>query len=165
MSELFNALGINGKQLLIQAVNFGIVLVVLTLFVYRPLAKYIEERRKKIELGIKGGERAALIIQEAEETKASTIREGEQQAVTIIGKAEGEGAKRGQEVVHGAEKKAEYIIEEALSIAARRKQEELEHLVIEARAMVKEAIVKTVRLKPEQIDEALIQQAVHEIRT
>jgi len=163
MQELFEALGINGKALLIQGINFGIVLIVLTFFVYRPLAKFIEERRQKIELGIKGGEQAALIIQEAEEAKAGTIREGEKQAVAIIGKAEGEGTKRSQEIVHGAEKKAEYIVEEALAIAAKRKQEELERVAIEARALVKEAIIKTVKLKPEQIDEALIQQALHEV--
>lgn len=164
MSQLLDALGINGKALLFQAINFGILLVVLTVFVYRPLARIMEERRKKIELGVKGGEQAVKIIADAETTKAQKISEGESQAVAIITSAEGEGQKRSQEIVHGAEKKAEYIIEEALSIAAKKKQEELEKLALEASTLVKEAIIKTVQLDPNQIDEKLIQKALHEIR-
>lgn len=165
MAELFHALGINASGLLIQAINFGIVLVVLTLFVYRPLSKIVEERRKKIELGIEGGERAALIVKEAEEIKEGKIREGEKSAIEIITKSEAEGQKRSQEIVHGAEKKAQYIVEEALSVATKRKQEEMEHVAMEARALVKEAIIKTVKLSPDQVDEELIQQAIHEIHS
>ena len=46
-------------MLVAQALNFLILLVVLTIFVYRPLMRTMEERRKKIELGVKGGELAA----------------------------------------------------------------------------------------------------------
>lgn len=163
MSELLEALGINGKALLFQAINFGILLIALTWFVYRPLAKIMEERRKKIELGVKGGERAAKIIADAEQVKAQKITEGETQAVVIISKAEGEGQKRSQEIVHGAETKAEYIIEDALATAAKKKQEELEKLSLEANALVKAAIIKTVELDPKAVDEKLISKALHEI--
>src|SRR5436190_1708680 len=130
MSQLLEALGVNLKSLIIQAINFGIVLAVLTYFVYRPLAKLMEQRRQKIELGVKGGERAAVIIADAEKTKAIKITEGETQAVAIIGKAEGEGQQRSQEIINGAEKKAQYIVEEALAVATKRKQEEMEHLQV-----------------------------------
>ena len=165
MSELFHALGINLSSLIIQGLNFAILLVVLIRFVYRPLAKIMEERRKKIELGVKGGEQAARILADPEQTKGEKIREGESQAVEIITTAEIQGQKRSQEIVSGAEKKAQYITEEALAIAQRRKQEEFEQLAKEANALVKAAIIKTVQLDPTQIDEALIQKAIHEIRT
>ena len=163
MSELFEALGINGKTLIFQAINFGILLTVLTIFVYRPLAKIMEERRKKIELGVRGGEEAAKRIAEADAIKAQKISEGESQAIVIIAGAEGEGQKRSHEIVHGAEKKAEYIIEEALAIVAKKKQEELEQLKQEAGALVKEAIIKTVELDPSQVDEKLINKAVAQL--
>ena len=163
MSELFQALGINGKSLLIQAINFGILLIVLTVFVYRPLARIMEERRKKIELGVRGGEEAAKRIAEAEEIKSATIRDGETQAVAIISKAEGEGQKRSQEIVHGAEKKAEYIIEDALATAAKRKQDELAQVAKEANMLVKQALIKTVELDPAHVDEKLIAKALQQI--
>lgn len=165
MSELLNAFGINIKALIFQTFNFGVVLLVLTIFVYRPLVKYVEERRKKIQLGIEGGEKAAVIIKEAESTKASKIREGETQAVAIISGAEAEGQKRQQEIVHGAEKRGEYIVEEALAQASRRKQEELENLTREAQEIIKAALIKTVQLDPKQIDDKLISKALHEIHS
>lgn len=163
MSDLINAFGINVKALIFQSINFGVVLVVLTLFVYRPLAKYIEERRKKIELGIKGGEQAELIIKSAEETKSVKIREGETEAVAIIGRAESEGQKRSSEIVSGAEKKGQYIVEEALLVAGRKKQEELENLTREAQGIIKAALIKTVELDPKLIDDKLIEQAIKQL--
>lgn len=165
MAELFDALGINVKALLIQGINFVVLLTVLTFAVYRPLIKIVKERRKKIELGIKGGEMAAAKIAEAEQIKSEKIRAGETEAVAIISKAEGQGQKRSQEIIHGGEKKAEYIIEEALATVAKKKQEEMEKVALEAQALVKAALIKTVELNPEQVDEKLIQKALHEIRT
>ncbi len=164
MSELFEALGIDASALIIQIVNFAILLTTLTFLVYRPLAKIMEERRKKIELGVKGGEQAALIIADAEKTRSATIREAESQAVALITKGEQQGNTRSQEIVSGAEKKAQYITEEALAIAQRRKQEELENLSKEAIALVKAAIIKTVELDPKLVDEKLIEQAVAQLK-
>lgn len=164
MSALFSALGINIKSLLIQGINFVILLTVLTFAVYRPLMRIVAERRKKIELGVRGGEEAAKRIAEADKIKSEKIREGEAQAVAIISEAEGQGAKRSQEIVAGAEKKAEYVIEEALATAAKKKQEEMEKVSLEAQALVKAALIKTVELDPSQIDDKLIAKALHEVR-
>jgi len=59
MSALFTQLGINWKLLLAQGINFGLLLVVLAKFVYRPLLKLMKEQREKIEFGLKGAEEAA----------------------------------------------------------------------------------------------------------
>lgn len=163
MSELFHALGIDGRHLIFQLINFGVLLIVLTVFVYRPLAKVVEARRKKIQLGIEGGERAEVIIKDAEHTKATKIREGETQAVAIIAGAEAEGTKRGQEIIHGAEKKGEYIVNEALTMAARKKEEEMENLAREAQEIIKAALIKTVELDPKHVDDKLIAQALKQL--
>ena len=97
MSELFSQLGIDPKLLLAQGVNFVILLFVLTKFVYRPLAKMMEERRKKIELGIKGGEMAVQIIKDAENTKTGIIKEADVQAVAIISEAQQNAQKKAQD--------------------------------------------------------------------
>ena len=163
MTELFHALGINVKALLIQGINFVVLLTVLTFAVYRPLMKIIKERRAKIELGVRGGETAARKIAEAEQISSEKIRAGETEAVAIISKAEGQGQKRSQEIVHGGEKKAEYIIEEALATAAKKKQEEMEKVALEAQALVKQVLIKTVELGPEQVDEKLIHKALQQL--
>ena len=164
MSELVSQLGIDPKLLLAQGVNFLILLFVLTRFVYKPLMKMVEERRKKIELGVKGGEMAEEIIKKAEEEKAGIIKDADIDAVTIISEAEKNAQKKGQEIALQADKKAQSILREAMLIAERKEKEEMERVSTEAKRLVKEAIIKTVQLKPEQVDEKLIEEAVKSIK-
>ena len=160
LSELFSQLGIDWKLLLAQGVNFLILLFVLTKFVYKPLIKMVEERRKKIELGIKGGEKAEQIIKQAEVEKVGIIKKADTQAVLIISEAEKNAQKKGQEITHQADMKAQQTLRETMLLAERREKEEMEKVSAEAKRLVKEAIIKTVQLKPEQIDEKLIEQAM-----
>ncbi len=163
MSELFSQLGIDPKLLLAQGVNFVILLIVLTKFVYKPLMKVVEERRKKIELGIKGGERAEQIIKQAEQEKTGIIKEADTQAVAIISEAEKTAQKKAQEIALQADKKAQSALRGAMLIAERKEKEEMARVAEEAKQLVKEAIIKTVQLKPEQVDEKLIGQAIRSI--
>lgn len=164
MSELFSKLGIDPKLLLAQGVNFIILLVVLTKFVYKPLMKMVEERRKKIELGIKGGERVEQIIKQAEQEKIGIIKEADTQAIIIISDAEKNAQKKAQEIAHQADMKAQQALREAMLLAERKEKEEMEKVSAQARHLVKEAIIKTVQLKPEQVDEKLIEEAVRAVK-
>ena len=164
MSELFSQLGIDWKLLLAQGVNFVILLIVLTKFVYKPLMKMVEERRKKIELGIKGGEKAEQIIKQAEQEKTGIIKEADTQAVAIISEAEKTAQKKAQEIGLQADKKAQNTLRETMLLAERKEKEEMERVSAEAKRLVKEAIIKTVQLKPEQVDEKLIEEAVRGLR-
>lgn len=160
MSELFGQLGINIPMLLAQAVNFAVLLVVLTLFVYKPLIKALKERREKIEFGIRGSELAEIKLAEAELIKEGKIKEADKQAVKIIGQAEGRANKRGQDIVASAHLKGETILKEAKIISERKKLEELENLSREASRLVSEAIAKAVNSNPNEVDKKLVEQAV-----
>lgn len=160
VSELFSQLGIDPKLLLAQAVNFLILLFVLTKFVYKPLMKMVEERRQKIELGVKGGEMAEQIIKDAETEKSGIIKEAGVKAVGIISEAEKNAQKKAQDIATQADKKAQGAMREAMLLVERKEKEEMEKVSAEAKRLVKEAIIKTVQLKPEQIDEKLIDEAV-----
>src|SRR3989338_5782020 len=142
MSELVSQLGIDWKLLLAQGVNFLILLVVLTKFVYKPLMKMVEERRKRIEFG----------------KKADT------QAVAIISEAEKNAQKKAQEIATQADKKAQQTLKEIMLIAERKEKEQMNKVEEEAKKLVKEAIIRTVQLKPEQVDEKLIEEAVRGLR-
>ena len=137
-----------------------ILLIVLTKFVYKPLMKMVEERRKKIELGVKGGQMAEMIIKKAEEEKSGIIKEADVKAVAIISEAEKHADKKAQEIALQADKKAQNTMREALLLADRRQKEEMEKVSAEASRLVKEAIIRTVKLKPEQVDDKLIEEAV-----
>jgi F-type H+-transporting ATPase subunit b len=164
MSELLSQLGIDWKLLLSQGVNFLLLLIILTLFVYKPLLRVMRERRKKIELGVKAGEIAELKIAEAEKIKKEKISEAEKAALTIIKEAERSALKQKETILLEAKIKSSAFLKEAAEIAERRTKEQLLTLLSEAKGLVKEAIVKTVELEPSKIDEKLIDQAINKIK-
>ncbi len=159
MSELVQQLGLDWKLLLSQGVNFLILLTVLTLLVYRPLSRLIEERRKKIEFGLMGAEEAERRLKEIDQIKEGKIAEAEKNALKVIAEAEKRAGRRFNEILKTAEDKAETVLFEASKVAEGKKQEELNRLAEKASALIKEAIVKTVELDPKLIDEKLVSRA------
>lgn len=159
MSALLTQLGVDWKLLLAQGANFLILLTVLTIFVYKPLLKMLEERGRKIEAGLKGAEKAESRLKDIERIKQDTLSRADKSALEVISLAEENARKRSGEIVAGAEKKAEDVLKSAAVVAEHKKKEELEKLNKEARLLIKEAIVKTVELDPSQIDEKLITSA------
>lgn len=164
MPELLTKLGIDWKLLLSQAVNFLVLLAVLTIFLYKPLLKMMRQRRQKIELGMKGAEEAEKVIAKAEEQKRQKIAAAETEAISIIKTAEQSAQKTKEQFLLEARAKSDAVLKDASEVAARRRLEALSNLLIDARHLVKEAIVKTVSLRPEQVDEKLVEQALSAIK-
>lgn len=161
MSSLFSALGISGKLLLAQAVNFAIVLVVLTFVLFRPLLRLIDERKKKIELGLHSAEIAESRLQDIERERTEKLAEAGRNALRIIADAEKSGVERQSKIIENAELKAEDMMKSSLQIAERRKQEELDLLARESGKLMKESILKAVETDPEHIDEKFVQRATN----
>ncbi len=165
MEILLEQLGIDWKLLISQGVNFFILLVALTFLVYRPLLRAMGERKKKIELGLRGAEEVEVRLQKIEGERQRIITKADKEAVDIIGKAEKERQKRIHEAAHDGEMKAEQIVKAAHDLAERKRLEDLEKVENEARQFVREALMKTVELDPTHIDEKLIDRAVALVKT
>lgn len=164
MQELVSQLGLDWKLLLSQGVNFLVLLTVLTVFVYKPLAKLMEERRKKIEFGLMGAEEAERRLKEIDRERDEKLAEADKNALKVISEAEKRGQSRFEEIVGNAEGKAEEVMAEAARVAELKKQEELNRLTEKANALIKEAIIKTVGLDPKHVDEKLVSQAAAVIK-
>ena len=74
------ALGINLGYLLVQILNFLIMLVVLRKWVYPPLVKMLESRRQKIAQSMRDARVVAEARANAEKEAARVLAEGQQQA-------------------------------------------------------------------------------------
>jgi F-type H+-transporting ATPase subunit b len=164
MQQLFDQLGINWELLLSQGVNFILLVIVLRIFVYKPLLKLLHDRREKIEGGLVKAEEAERRLHEVDLISKGKIKEAEHEAVGILKRTEAE-AKTLEEKLLAEAKRHE---EEALASAAvrLRSQEEESRRALdkEAAALVRLAIARTVELSPEKIDDALIAQAVREAK-
>lgn len=111
------SLGFSLPGLIQNLVNFTILLVVLRLFLYKPLYRVLDERKRKIQEGI---DRAAAA--------ASTAAESEAEARRILDEARAEG----QESVRRAQESAARLREE---LEARARQD-ADQIVARAREEV-----------------------------
>jgi F-type H+-transporting ATPase subunit b len=108
--ELFDALGINGKILLAQFINFAIMIFILWKFAYKPILKFLEDRRKKIEEGVKNSDLAISKLKEIEEKEREVIVEAKKEALEIIDKAKNNAEEKGAELIKKAQEEASSII-------------------------------------------------------
>ncbi len=108
--ELFNALGINGKILLAQFINFAVLVFVLWRFAYNPILKFLEDRRKKIEDGVKNSELAVTKLAEIAEKEKEVIVQAKKEALEIINGAKENAEKKGVELVKIAQEEASIIL-------------------------------------------------------
>ncbi|MEX2029276.1 MAG: ATP synthase F0 subunit B [Candidatus Paceibacterota bacterium] len=75
MDSLISTFHIDWKIIIAQAVNFGIVFVVLYIFALKPLNKLMEERKERIQKGLSDAKRSDELLQKAnDEYKQHTIK-------------------------------------------------------------------------------------------
>lgn len=165
MQQLLGQLGINVPLLLSQAVNFILLLIVLRVFVYKPLLKILHDRRARIEEGLVKAEEAERRLHEVDDIAKGKIKHAEAEAVGILKRTEADAKELEERLV--AEAKRKEAAELAAAAVRLRSQEEESRRAAEkeAAALVRRAIMKTVELAPEAIDDALIEKAVNQART
>ncbi len=113
MHQLFSAFGINVKVLLLQALNFGILLVVLTYFFYKPLIQMMEKRQQTLTKGIDDARRAEEKLSEADTVAAGIVSRADGKAVGIVQNAKDEGKEVRVTMLKDAQLRAESVLREA----------------------------------------------------
>ena len=75
MDSIISTFHIDWKIIIAQAVNFGVVFVVLYIFALKPLGKLMAERSEKIARGIDDAKKSnELLKQTAEEYEKNTVK-------------------------------------------------------------------------------------------
>lgn len=164
MGVLFSQLGIGLPALLAQGFNFLVVLVVLTVFVYKPLAKIVDARRKRIEEGLEHAREADLKLAQIAEKEKQVLTEADKIALAMIKDAELKAGENARDIIAQGEKRASGIVKESRTLAERAIAEGMVTLEKDAVSFVKEVFLKTVELEPNNVDEKLIEQAVNILR-
>jgi len=112
-----DALGIDLKLLIAQAVNFLILLFLLQRFAYKPIIKMLDERREKIEKGLSDADKAKIELSKAEE-ESERIRE--------------KAFKEANEILENAKKASNLKAEETIKKAAQQADKIRSHAAEEA---------------------------------
>jgi F-type H+-transporting ATPase subunit b len=156
-------LGVDRRLLISQAVNFTLLVIVLRLFVYKPILNILKKRREKIEEGVAKAEEADVRLKEVDNISKKKIKEAEEEAVGIIKTTEEKAKRLEGELTDRVKEKQIQMMQKAEADAERAKEQSKLEIEKGAVELVKKALVKTVELEPEAIDEKLIKKAVEQI--
>ncbi|MDD5651902.1 MAG: F0F1 ATP synthase subunit B [Candidatus Moranbacteria bacterium] len=141
--ELLENLGINGKILLAQVVNFFILFWILKKFAYKPVLNLLEERSKKIEKGLKDAEAARKKLEETEIESKKILSDARKHSREIIKEAEIRAETSKREIAEETKHKVDKMI----SDAKKKIEEEKDKMVVE----VKNEVADLVSLATEKV--------------
>ena len=147
--ELLGNLGINGKLFIAQLINFAILFFVLKKFAFKPLLKVLDERKNKIEKGLKDAEKAGEKLEKISAKEKKVLDKANKKATKILLEAEEKAENNRAEAV----KKTEAEIEELMKKAERKIQEKKEQMLQDLKKDVAGLVVQaTEKVLDEKID-------------
>ena len=144
--DAISSLGINWRALISQIANFIILLILLKIFLYRPVVKMLEERQAKIKQGLDDAEKAKAQLESAEDESQKIIKDANRKAQEImalsqkeneaqISLAKEEARNISQKIIQSAENQAEA---EKIKIITRAKSQIGEMVVIATEKIIQE---------------------------
>ncbi|MBN1964886.1 MAG: ATP synthase F0 subunit B, partial [Anaerolineae bacterium] len=122
------ALGINAGFLIAQIVNFGVVILVLGLFLWRPLTRILDERAETVARQMEDAEVARKAREEAEATAAKIIDDARREAAKFAEEARSRGDEAREGLVVEARAEADRIVAEAREGAEEARNQQLAEL-------------------------------------
>ncbi|MEK7473862.1 MAG: ATP synthase F0 subunit B [Patescibacteria group bacterium] len=72
--EVLEVFGIDGWAVLMYLVNFGLLLAILTRFLYKPLLRYLDERRETVRKSIEEAETLRHVLADEREKREAEFR-------------------------------------------------------------------------------------------
>lgn len=133
------------KTLLIQIVNFALLLWLLSKFLYRPLVGKMQERTQAIQKSLEEAQAARLAAQREREEFAAKIQAANAEAQAIRAAALQEAAEEQRRLVESARLEAQRLVESAraeLEQEVRRARQELRREAADLGVTIAERLIK-----------------------
>ena len=133
------------KSLIIQVINFGLLLLVLTKFLYRPLLGMMNERTQAIKKSLEEAQAARAEAQREREEHAAKIQAAYGEAQAIRAAALQEAAEEQRRLVEAARAEAARLVDSAkaeLAQDVRRARQELRQEVGNLAVSVAEQLIR-----------------------
>ena len=106
-------LGINVPVLVAQLFNFFLLLLVLRIFLYRPILDMLDRRSQRIKEGLEAADQSKEQAARAEQDVAQQIAEARQQGQALIAQAQESAARMQDEARNQARREGEALLERA----------------------------------------------------
>jgi F-type H+-transporting ATPase subunit b len=149
-------LGLSLPTLIAQLINFGILLLLMYMFAYKPFMRMLDERAQKAQESLEQAEYAKKKADEADKEAARRIEEASREGKQILDKA----AQNGETVREKALKEARSEAEKLITRARVEIEQERDEAVGELR---REFADITVRAAEKVIKRSLDKEAQHDL--
>lgn len=113
MEQIIEAFGIDQRLIIIQIINFAILMAALGYFLYKPVLKLLADREAKIAQGLKDAEAAAVAKTEADAEKAAVLAAAHKDAEAVHERAKAAADATANDIVSGANAKAAELMKAA----------------------------------------------------
>jgi F-type H+-transporting ATPase subunit b len=142
------------KAVLLQLLNFGILVFVFSRFMFKPIIKILDARSKKIAEGQAAAEKSLKATAELEKKQADRLAEASKQAAGIIAEARSVSKKLGVELIAQAKDvaakelvKQKEAFQKELEVEEKALKQRLATLVVETTKTVLAGSLKASDLK------------------
>ena len=107
------ALGFNLPGLIAQLINFGVLLLILRLFLYPPLMRVLDERKRRIQEGLERAEQAVEQAQASEGEAKRIMEEARAEAREAVARSQETAQRLREELEQRARAEADQIVTRA----------------------------------------------------
>lgn len=113
MDALIEKLGIHWMQLLAQVVNFLVIAGALTILLYRPILRVLDERKARIQKSMNEVARIERQAKDLDALRAEALRTLDKETGALMEKAMKDAESLRQEILVSARKEADQLIAKA----------------------------------------------------
>ena len=143
MSKILEVFGIDWRLLVINAINFGLLLLALRYFLYGPIMAVLESRRERIAKGVRDAELAERELQETEAARSVVLAKAGKEADSFLAHGRERGLAKEKELIVAGETAAWSLLKEA--------DNQAKELKARAIAESKEEVAKLIVLGMERV--------------
>ena len=120
--EALGNLGINLSYLVVQILNFFIVMLIMSFWAYKPILKILDERSSKIAQSLEDAREAAEARDNAQSESEKIISEAQVEGASIVAEATQRAEKAASEIQKSVEQERAQLLEQAQEAAQRHKE-------------------------------------------
>ena len=157
---MLDKLGIDLPQLLAFVINFFLLLGLLTLVLYKPITRMLDERAGKIKESLDQAEHMKEEMAQAEESVKVQIEAGRKEGLAIVAQASQTGDRLKEEARAEARKEAEALIARARAEIAMEREESFNQL---RREFADLAVLAAEKVIEQSLDKKAHQQLIDKV--
>lgn len=163
--KLISALGLDLKILIAQFVNFAVLFYVLYRFAYKPLIKFIDDRKDSIEKGVRNAETVERKLIEIEEKEKLVIKNAKIEALAIVEQAKAEAGQKRDDILAKAKDEIGKVIDAEKAKMQIEKAETLKEIKRDAAELVIAAMEKVLSARiDDKSEKELIKKIIKDLQ-